>query len=117
MRTTLTLGERIKDLRNKSNFTQRNIADFLGVDQSHISKVEKGERALTSDMLEKLAALFGMQPKELLEGTDAEPLVYAFRASDMTVDDMRTICAINRIALNSAFLETLLNGDDSNHGN
>ena len=47
MRTTIRMGERLKELRGRSNFTQMNIADFLGVDQSFISKVEKDERVLT----------------------------------------------------------------------
>ena len=47
------LGQKIKELRSESNYTQQNIADFLGVDQSFISKVEKNERVLTSDKLEK----------------------------------------------------------------
>lgn len=113
MRTTMRMGEQLKELRSKSNFTQMNIADFLGVDQSFISKVEKDERVLTSDMVEKLAALFGMLPRDLLSETDVEPLTYAFRGRDITADDMRTICAINRIALSSAFLDTLLNGANS----
>ena len=116
MRTTTQMGERLKELRSKSNFTQMNIADFLGVDQSFISKVEKDERVLTSDMVEKLAALFGIQPKDLAEATDVQPLTYAFRASDMTSEDMKTISMINRIALNSAFLASLLNGVNGKNG-
>ena len=100
------LGQKIKELRSESNYTQQNIADFLGVDQSFISKVEKNERVLTSDMLEKLAVLFGV--KDFIVGTDVRPLTYAFRANDITAEDMKTICAINKIVLNSTFLETLL---------
>ena len=102
------LGQKIKELRSKSNYTQQNIADFLGVDQSFISKVEKNERVLTSDMLEKLAVLFGVKLKDFIVGTDVRPLTYAFRANDITAEDMKTICAINKIVLNSTFLETLL---------
>ena len=102
------LGQKIKELRSESNYTQQNIADFLGVDQSFISKVEKNERVLTSDMLEKLAVLFGVKLKDFIVGTDVRPLTYAFRANDITAEDMKTICAINKIVLNSTFLETLL---------
>ena len=99
------LGQKIKELRSESNYTQQNIADFLGVDQSFISKVEKNERVLTSDML---AVLFGVKLKDFIVGTDVRPLTYAFRANDITAEDMKTICAINKIVLNSTFLETLL---------
>ncbi len=105
----MNIGERLKALRIKSNYTQLNIAEFLGVDQSLISKVEKNERVLTSDMLEKLASLYGLQLQDLLNNPNAQPLSYAFRSSDMASEDMKIISTINSIALNSAFLENLLN--------
>lgn len=104
-------GKRIKEIREINNFTQSNVAAFLGVDQSLISKAEKDERSLTSDMIDELSALFGVHPKTFM--TDEEPihsLAYAFRASEMSVEDMQTIRDINRIALNSEFLSSLLNG-------
>ena len=54
------IGNNIKTLRDGMGFNQSNIARFLNVDQSLISKVEKGERILSADMLEKLASLFGV---------------------------------------------------------
>lgn len=105
----MNIGERLKELRIKSNYTQLNIAEFLGVDQSLISKVEKNERVLTSNMLEKLASLYGLQLQDLLNSTNAQPLSYAFRSSDMTNEDIKIISTINSIALNSVFLENLLN--------
>ena len=47
------VGENIRHLRELARFTQDNLASFLDVDQSLISKIEKGERCLSSDMLEK----------------------------------------------------------------
>ena len=43
-----TIGSRIKELRKQAGLTQKSLAEYLGADQSFISKVEKGERALTS---------------------------------------------------------------------
>ena len=110
-------GERIKEMRESNKFSQSNIATFLGVDQSLISKVEKGERALSSDMLEKLAALFGVHQKAFTAGSVEKPLTYALRARNLTVDDMKTISAINKIALNCDFITSLLNGANASDGN
>jgi transcriptional regulator with XRE-family HTH domain len=54
------IAERIKEFRKNSGLSQANIACFLGVDQSLISKAENGERSLSVEMLEKLAALYGV---------------------------------------------------------
>ena len=62
-----TVGENIRALRENAEFTQNNLARFMNVDQSLISKVEKGERTLSADMLEKLAALFGVTVEQIEE--------------------------------------------------
>lgn len=117
MSSIIISGQRIKEIRESNNFSQNNIATFLGVDQSLISKIEKGERFLSSDMLEKLAALFGVHPKAFAVGSAQKPLAYTLRASDLTADDMDTISAINKIALNCDFVTTLLNGANTGDGN
>ena len=110
------IGAKIKTLREHSGFTQKKIADYVNVDQSFISMVEKGKRALTSDMLDKLAALFGVQVSVFGEvGTTAKPLILALRASEINEEDLEVISAINKIALNCNFMTQLLERDQP-HG-
>lgn len=102
------MGNKIRALRENSGFTQSNLAVCLQVDQSLISMVEKGKRALTSDQLERLAALFGVPISFFQEDNMKNvPLTFAFRAKEMTEADMEAIIAINRIALNSKFMTEL----------
>jgi len=106
------ISENIKALREQSGFTQSNLAKYLNVDQSLISKFEKNERSLTSDMLDKLAALFGVTTESFcLESIPANRISFALRASEINEDDLETISAINRIALNSNFMTQLLGGN------
>jgi len=103
------IGETIKALRENAGFNQQSIATFLKVDQSLVSKIEKGERNISSDMLEKLASLFGVSENSIVNSsTTFKPLSCAFRCSDLTVDEMEAICAINKIALNSEFMHKVL---------
>ena len=103
------VGENIRALRENAEFTQNNLARFMNVDQSLISKVEKGERTLSADMLEKLAALFGVTVEQIEEQPIAtSKLSFAFRGSDFSVEEMEAIAAINKIALNSDFMRVML---------
>lgn len=103
------IGKNIKTLREEMGLHQANIANFLNVDQSLISKIEKGERTLSSDMLEKLTCLFGVKITDIetkvLESSD---LSLTFRANDLSSEDLEAISNINRIALNSEYMNTLL---------
>lgn len=105
------IGRNIKVLREGMGLNQSNLAHFLNVDQSLISKVEKGERSLSSDMLEKLACLFGITIDDIeASALESSNLSFAFRASDLSVEDMEAISVINRIALNSEYMGMLLKG-------
>jgi len=111
----VNIGSSLKSLRENSGFTQGNIAKYLKVDQSLISKFETGERALTADMLEKLAVLFGVDMTALNgDVTNIKPLVFALRASEINEEDMDAISAVNRIALNCSFMTRLLEGNKPN---
>ena len=105
------VGENIRALRANARFTQGNLAQFLGVDQSLVSKVEKGERSLSADMLEKLAALFGVAVEQIeIQPVAISKLSFAFKGSEFDVVEMEAISAINRIALNSEFMRVILKG-------
>lgn len=106
------IGENIRSLREQSGFTQSNLARYLQVDQSLISKIEKNERPITSDMLEKLSALFGVTTESFDgESVPVNRIVFALRASEIREDDLETISVINRIAMNLKFMTRLLGGD------
>lgn len=106
------IGENIKFLREQSGLTQSNLARFLNVDQSLISKIEKNERSVTSDILEKLSTLFGVHVDCFTKELDSSNCIsFAFRASEITEEDLETISAINKIALNLKLMTKLLNGE------
>ncbi|MDF9410014.1 MAG: anaerobic benzoate catabolism transcriptional regulator [Pelotomaculum sp. PtaB.Bin013] len=103
------IGNRLKTLRERSGLNQAQLAAFLNVDQSYISKCEKGERQLSVDALEKACCLFGCTLDELSDGNDdIKHLQFAFRAASISKDDLAAISDINKIALNLKQMRQLL---------
>ena len=110
--TMLSIGEKFSLLRNRSGLTQSQIAEYLDVDQSYISKCEKNERQFSVDILEKAAALLGCPIEYFTDETSQfAPIPIALRAKSVTTEDLATIAAINKIALNLRFMEGLLEGE------
>ena len=57
MMDLIDIGKRIKSLRKDANLTQSKVAEFLSLDQSMIAKIERGDRSISSDVIEKLSYL------------------------------------------------------------
>lgn len=106
------IGKHLKRLREEAGLNQSQIARFLEVDQSYISKFEKGERQFSIDMLEKLSDLFGCDISALVEEDMPEKtLCFAFRANAIADEDLSAIADINRIALNIGEMRGMLEGN------
>ncbi len=58
-------GLYIRTLRENANLPLRKLASSLDIDQSTLSKIERGERQFTSDMIPKIAKVFSIEFKEL----------------------------------------------------
>lgn len=50
--------QRLKDLREDAEKTQKEIATYLGISQQHYSQYERGERELPMHLFIKLATLY-----------------------------------------------------------
>jgi len=106
------IGERFSELRKRSGFTQTQLSEYLNVDQSYISKCEKNERQFSADVLEKAAELFGCTMDYFVnESCEFVQMPIALRAKNITTEDLGTIAAMNKIALNLHFMEDLLEGE------
>ena len=106
----VAIGERVADLRNKAGLTQSKVAKILGVDQSYISKCEKGERHFSVSILEKLASLFGFEVSCLLDETqNIEPMSISYRSDALDDADYGDIMVLNQIAINIKQMRRWLN--------
>lgn len=66
MLSTERLGARLRRLRQERKLPLRKVAALLDIDVAILSKMERGERRLTREIVEKLAGLYQQEPEELL---------------------------------------------------
>ncbi len=60
----------IREARKQACISQAELGRRVGLDQSGISRLERGERPITVEMLKMLAAALGVSPSQLLDEAD-----------------------------------------------
>jgi len=65
-------GLRLKEILTSKQRNQSWVSKHTEIDASLISRFIKGERPVTRDALQQLAAVLGMDARDLVAGTDAE---------------------------------------------
>lgn len=111
MEERLIVAKNIKLLRKASNYTQENVAFFLGIGRSAYSNYESGDRELPLSCMEKLADLYGCDAYMLYEENESaieDMLATAFRVDNLSPADMEQIAAFKRVVKNSLMMDKML---------
>jgi transcriptional regulator with XRE-family HTH domain len=61
----IDFGDYLLELRTSAGYSQKKVADKLGIDISMLSKIEHGERQVQGHMLKPLAELFKLNYKQI----------------------------------------------------
>jgi transcriptional regulator with XRE-family HTH domain len=65
--TRNTLARNLRRLRAKKGLSQEELADLAGLHRTYVGSVERCERNISLDNIEKLATALKVKPSELLE--------------------------------------------------
>lgn len=60
-----TFGNYIRDLREQSNLTLKEVASEISIDPSLLAKIERSERQPTKEFIERIATFFKVESKQL----------------------------------------------------
>ena len=60
------LGRNLRDRRIAKNWSQEELADRCGLHRTYVGSVERGERNVTLETIERIATAIGIDPLELL---------------------------------------------------
>lgn len=100
---------RLKELRKEGQITQEQLAKYLNVDQSMITKLENGTRNLNIMLIDKICSLFGCSEAYLMgEDDDYVPLNFAFRANGIQTEDLESIASVNKIVMNIRYMNEIM---------
>lgn len=70
----MTLGERIRELRKKRDWTQQELADRLDMSLVNYGRMERNQLKPSLERLEKIAKVFGVDSYELLKPEGIYPV-------------------------------------------
>lgn len=74
----LSLGNRIRLLRDNQKLSQYKFSDMINLDRSYLIDIEKGRRNVSIDNLCKISRGLGMSLSELCEGVDDRAAIDEF---------------------------------------
>jgi transcriptional regulator with XRE-family HTH domain len=72
----ISIGEQIRNLRIGKGLPLRKVAAELDLDQSILSKIERGERKASKEQIIRIAQIFGVDEKELLINFLSDKILY-----------------------------------------
>ena len=65
----MSIGENIKEMRQKKEWTQREFAKKVGINQSMVAQIERGTKTLTVPLGKQIAEVFGCTLDDLINET------------------------------------------------
>ena len=78
-----SLGDIIKKLRVEQKMPLRTVAAYLDIDQAILSKIERGQRKISRELVVKLAQYYKVEQESLLIAWLSDKLVYEVGDEDL----------------------------------
>lgn len=85
------LGQRIKQIRKQSGFTQEKLSELIGIETGSLSGIESGRSFPSMTTIEKISNILGVEIKTLFEFNQL-----------ISIDEMRKNIAKNIYKINDA---------------
>lgn len=84
-----SIGQVIRDLREKKELLLREVAALLEIDPSLLSKIERGDKRPTKGQIIMLAQILDVEEKELLIAYLSDRLVYEIRDEKLATEAIK----------------------------
>ena len=81
--STETIGGKLRQLREKNELPLRKVAAMLDIDVAILSKMERGERKISKDIVLKLADIYNYNADELIILFLSDKILYEIKGEDL----------------------------------
>ena len=87
--STETLGEKLRQIREQNELPLRKVSALLDIDVAILSKMERGERKLSKEVVLKLADIYKCNPEVLLVLFLSEKIMYEIQDEDLGIEALK----------------------------
>ena len=87
--STITIGEKLRQIREEKELPLRKVASILDIDVAILSKMERGERKLTKEVVQKLAKVYKYNENELMVLFLSDRIVNDLQGEDLSIDALK----------------------------
>jgi transcriptional regulator with XRE-family HTH domain len=84
-----TIGQQIRELRENAGVSLRKAAVLVDIDIAVLSKMERGERKFTKDLIIKLAKLYNAKADKLIVEYLSDIVSYELKDEDLAIEALR----------------------------
>lgn len=84
-----TLGQKLRELREQAGLSLRKAAMQVDIDVAILSKMERGERKLSKELVLKLAKLYNVNSEKLLIQFLSEKVLYELEDEDLGLEALK----------------------------
>jgi transcriptional regulator with XRE-family HTH domain len=87
--STETIGEKLRHIREEKELPLRKVAALLDIDVAILSKMERGERRITKEVVLKLADIYDYSADDLLVSFLSDKILYEIQDEDLGIEALK----------------------------
>lgn len=87
--STEKIGEKLRHIREEKELPLLKVAALLDIDVAILSKMERGERRITKEVVLKLADIYGYNADELLVSFLSDKILYEIQDEDLGIEALK----------------------------
>ena len=87
--STETIGEKLRRIREEKELPLRKVVALLDIDVAIMSKMERGERKMTKEIVLKLADIYDYNPDDLLVSYLTDKILYEIQDEELGIEALK----------------------------